>query len=499
MATKLSPKNTELIPSFSGALLKRCSTLNRTLNLNSFGVYITNQRDRSLWEYSLSVLPNLVFLNKSRSATISAMRVLGAMDDKAILYPAALASAASHLFARGAITNLEFYEKRQIALRNLRAAIAAPKQDAFKARTSFDPGQQECIPTRCCDHTIEASLRLAAIELMQGAGFRCIYPFLCGTASLVGERHEYAEHLHPKHRGLANLNSPYFILTKRMLAYFDVLSCVPCARRPLLDEKYWLTDEWCVREENIDGSGLDPVMGCFATVIGLTGKSAALVCMHFEGRIGTDYFRSNHRTLLRRLANWKPLLPESSLSTERASEAKYSCRTPDSGPISEKYQEYTLCVSAGNAHSIATQIFLHRATNFDQYSHVIQSLVCSLRAAVVEVGVESTPTTTMLWPLWVLACECYDTGTRNQTVVPFFSELLERQGFLNIAQCFDILQERIWKLRSVPDPTSLKHDISETHNFKTDGTIECDEPGNSWQQSQWVLFCWAEKIELILA
>lgn len=135
------------------------------LNLDPYGIYITNPRDRILIEYNLSTLPQLVFLNSSRSFSIAALQFFQAMhSNNVILYSSALASAASHLLARGAITKLEFYEKRQNVLASLRSALIAPDE---RPLISLGSGNQAAsIPRRCQNSTIDTSLGLAAIELM---------------------------------------------------------------------------------------------------------------------------------------------------------------------------------------------------------------------------------------------------------------------------------------------------------------------------------------------
>ena len=141
-----------------------CMSLSR-LNLDPYGIYITNPRDRILIEYNLSTLPQLVFLNSSRSLSIAALQFFQAINSSnTALYASALASAASHLLARGAITKLEFYEKRQIVLASLRSAIIAPDQKSQKLLGSKH--QDHSIPSRCQNSTIKISLGLAAIELM---------------------------------------------------------------------------------------------------------------------------------------------------------------------------------------------------------------------------------------------------------------------------------------------------------------------------------------------
>jgi len=268
-----------------------------------------------------------------------------------------------------------------------------------------------------------------------------------------------------------------------MLAYFDIFSCLPCARPPILHERYWLRDEACVAEENTDGSGLDPVMGCFPAVIGLIGRSAALVSAVFGEDIKMSQYLVDRDELLRSLAEWKPLERLPPIDSTSAS----------SHDLMD--EEYNICLSAGKAHSLATQIYLHRTTNFDQHSEELQKLTGTLRDSILEVGVSSASATVMLWPFWVLGCESYDTTFRDEVVAPMFTALASRQGFLNISQCFKTLQERIWVLRPVPVPV---HKPAQEY-IKLEDFDGLDQDDTGWYQSQWARYCWKEMLEVILA
>jgi len=157
-------------------------------------------------------------------------------------------------------------------------------------------------------------------------------------------------------RHLAELDSLQFVITKQMLAYFDIFSCVPCVRRPILDKRYWLADEACVSEENIEGSGLDPVVGCFSAVVALIGRSSALVCAVFEDEIEMRQYLIARDELLKLLASWKLL--------DRPRHAHPGVHPFKPTPVNGSGVHNLFL--AGNAHSLATQIFLHRTTNFDQ-------------------------------------------------------------------------------------------------------------------------------------
>jgi len=156
-------RNPVVAASTSTAQWNACMSLSRP-NLDPCGVYITNPRDRLLIEYNFFTLNQLVYLNSSRSLSIAVLKFYEVVHSSNIaLYSIALASSAAHLLARGAITKLEFYEKRQIGLASLRSLIIAPDR---KPQESLGSGYQHVsIPNRCQDNTIQASIGLAAIEL----------------------------------------------------------------------------------------------------------------------------------------------------------------------------------------------------------------------------------------------------------------------------------------------------------------------------------------------
>ena len=445
----------------------------KSININPYGFYLTDPQDRNLLEYHLHILPQLIYLNKSRFASIQAMEFLNTVESNNLVYPTALASAASHLFNQGCITKFEFFKKRQQALRAVRAAVGTPKDEQAMSQV-----KARRLPTRCHDYTISASLRLAGVELIQGSDLQAIYPFIYGTAALVRERYAFAEEKGGINQQEADLNSSLFVLTKRMLAYFDIMSSVPCARRPFLEEKYWLVDIGHIEEQKNNDSGLDPVMGCFATIIGLTGESAALVSQYFEQLISAPAFHNSQKDILHRLASWVPLRPNNQAGVEAG-------------------QEYDMCVSAGKAHSLATQIFLLRSADFNQNSPQLRILFHALHAAITGVVISSAPMTTMLWPLWVLACECYDSQSRDEIALPILDQLFQRLAFRNVSTCIKVIQERIWTLSSSDVVVSRLNEASALDETM-ESTLRIPLPGG-WRQSEWVRYCWVNKIELILA
>ncbi|KAF2794576.1 hypothetical protein K505DRAFT_383735 [Melanomma pulvis-pyrius CBS 109.77] len=453
--------------------------------LNPNGPNFTTSLDRTLYDHSLSILPNLVFLNRSRSPEINAAHVYELHNSDPELRSALLVSSATHLFIQGVVTEIDFLRIRQRALKAVRSAIIAVSTPDTANRDTHGDGymmprqQEQVLSLNFSDAVLAASLKLSAAGLIRGEPLHTILPLLQGTVFLVMERHRLAETTTDSgpiiiSHATKSLGSPSFTLTKRMLAYFDIMSCVPRARAPYFAERYWLTDKACEEQENIDGSGLDPTMGCFPILFALLGRCSAFVNVRFSNTVLTEHLQSVEKTLLYNLETWTPLPRRKNTKSVTKLNATQSL-------------DYNTCLSAGNAHRLATQVFLIRSRDFDRSSAQVKKLVQSLAAEIQKVPIQSAPMTTMLWPLWVLGCESYDPSTRDQIVMPIFDQLLKRQSFHNIRLTFEALRDRIWRLAYGGEVFSI--------------SLEFKTPSSQyrWQQSEWVKYCWAEKVELTLA
>lgn len=65
--------------------------------------------------------------------------------------------------------------------------------------------------------------------------------------------------------------------------------------------------------------------------------------------------------------------------------------------------------------------------------------------------------------------------------------MLEKNGLLNISVALELLRNRIWKIDGVQQ------------EVKSDEKSPTPEGTRPYLQSDWVRYCWAEKIELCAA
>ncbi|KAF2020585.1 hypothetical protein BU24DRAFT_456643 [Aaosphaeria arxii CBS 175.79] len=436
--------------------------------------------DKNLYDHSVSTLPNLVFLNRLRSHDINNAHIWALHNADSGVRAALLLSSATHLFIKGCVPEVDFLKIRQRAFRAVRTGVEA----SLGRRTRRTSSISNCLsittneqkpPSYGLDVLITASLKLAATALINGELLENALPILQGTAFLVMERHRLARS-NSSDISANEPNSPILAISVRMLAYFDIMSSVPCARAPYLPEEYWLTDKQCTSQENIDGSGLDPAMGCFPIVFALLGRSAALIDARFSGSLSPSHATSIAQTLLHDLEHWAPL----------PRRLQHPNASPTSPPPHD--DEYAICVSAGNAYSLATRIYLLRSWDHDPDSPAIQSLVKQLHFEVLNVPMHSAPMTAMLWPLWVLGCESYTAEMRDAMVLRTLGLLFERNTFRNIQQTREMLESRIWRLEGGD------------HGGLDGGDEEGLRDGcRRYGQAEWVRYCWEEGIRLILA
>jgi hypothetical protein len=467
---------------------RHISLIPRYLNPN--GPRFTNALDRILYDHSLSILPNLVFLNRARSSEICAAQIYELHDADAGLRSALLVSSATHLFVQGVVSKLDFLKIRQRALRAISNAVLAKQEPDNSTQRLLTVTSAATNPwgqvgsLHCSDAYLSASLNLSATGLILGEPLHNILPLIQGTVLFVMQRHRFAEFASKRQSSsplavINNISSHSFTITKRMLAYFDIMSCVPCARTPYMAELYWFTDKACVEQQNMDGSGLDLTMGCFPVLFALLGRCSTFIDSRFKNVTTLDKLHAIEVSLLNDLQHWSPLPQRLPILSTSPGHDSYTFHTSD----------YRICVFAGNAYSLATQIFLLRSRDFDETSSQIEALVHLLSMEILQVPIESAPMTTMLWPLWVLGCESYDPATRDGTIMPIFNRLLQRQSFRNIHLALEALRTRIWRLGHGTGETALKERAVE----------ESSSSQYPWRQSEWVKYCWVEKIQLTLA
>ena len=326
-----------------------------------------------------------------------------------------MASAAIHLSLAGLVDQHLVFTKKSRALKAMRAAIARRQTINMRSYSTHPSKSASALPLDLRDCMVLcASTSLIGMELSQGSPLSQILPLISGSTTLIMERSHAAN----------DGSSPPAIFRhcQRLVAYFDVLSCVPCPRAPLLDADNWFRDS---DEESLNH---DPLMGCFSEIFVLIGKAASLIRAFYTGQVEAKEFSIQQDQLMSQLDSWQPFQGRASLLEDP----------------SKDMQEF-VSAQAGNAHKLATMLFLARSGDAAEavWSLHVQNLISRLRHAIFCVPINSPFIATMLWPAFVLGCESRESSEQAETT-QWFLDVLLKQRFENIRVALRALQEDIW-------------------------------------------------------
>lgn len=101
-------------------------------------------------------------------------------------------------------------------------------------------------------------------------------------------------------------------------------------------------------------------------------------------------------------------------------------------------------ISNAEAYHHATYVFFHRNIECEaRSSSVVQYHTKETLAASLRVVMFGGPMAALLWPLFVGACEAVQEVDRRIAGI-VFQELIKKQGFVNISQSWEIVQE-LWQ------------------------------------------------------
>ncbi|KAG4429461.1 hypothetical protein IFR05_015050 [Cadophora sp. M221] len=406
--------------------------------------------DRYLFDYDLFQMSKLVFVSSDPLTSARSDHVALALEPNSLLFDSIMASSAIHLNLSGLVDRQIVFSKKNRALRGMRVALAGRESpDELTCINGFASPTPSFPRRPLNDMIICASMSLIGRELSQGSHLSQILPLIKGSTTLIMERYQIPTH------GTTSTLPPIFLHCQRLVAYFDILSCIPYPRAPFLDTEVWFP---LISDSGRDRD-YDPLMGCFSEIFAMIGKAASLISGFYERRIDEVEFLTQQNLLISQLQAWEPF---------QNSQNKYMADKP---PTLEG-DDY-ISAQAGNAHKFATLIYLLRSyskggasASSDDTHH--RHLVSRLRSSVSSVPIDSPFTATMLWPAFVLGCESLDSHERDQTT-RWFLEVLAKQRFENIRVALDALREEIWR------------------------------SGDSARRLGWVQVCWEKKIKLILA
>lgn len=400
-----------------------------------------------------------------------------------VALPAILAGSAAHMLSLRMIPEYCFVQARQRSLRtmiNTLKALDAKPTDASNTETSLRKPHHP--PAALNDASILASLLLLGPGIIWGGSDHQssqVRWLLQGARALIVERHRYFQcHCGSTHPARSmpqfKLDSPLFMSAVRSLAYTDILACVPCAKKPLIDKAYWLTQATHSMYTGAQALRPDMDVGYCAPVLSLLGDCATAVNELYSTSINSTAFLARQAMLISQLElavqDLPPFVDVESLAGIE-------------GPVDEQMvAAHNHSISAALSHALATQIFLLRSTNFWPESTAITVLRNRLYYLISSVPIEHPAATIMLWPIWVLGCECYSDNDQpsRQYVATTLKSRHENARMNNVEMCLSRLQQDIWVQR-----------------FEyLDEVLKQSQP---LQQSAWVRRCWDQKIELLLA
>lgn len=281
---------------------------------------------------------------------------------------------------------------------------------------------------------------------------------------------------HGEHVLQSALKNELLMSNIKMMAYFDIMCCVPCARPPILEQSAW--DTYLTYSTDRSGltAGPDVVFGYCTGLLPLIGESAALIHDLFAQNISLMAFLSSRKQLICSLQRCCDELPPQNRPFQCSEQ---SFQDADYG----RTRNHNACISAALAHGLATQIFLWRAYSHQSEIDVDYSFAVQVLASLTrEVALDTSPATMMLWPMFVLGCESRPGTSLRQEIIFRFRMMLAKQGLMNIRSAYEALLHRIWLL------DVANEDCQDVCLF-TDETL----------RPPWTWYCWKEKVELCLA
>lgn len=412
-------------------------------------------------------MPQLLYPNPEKYYAINQQYLGMLSSNDSILLPSILASGAGHMAIGGLLPDVQFLERRQIALKTMVRTVRYQVKERSLSR-----------PTTVPDGTIVGSMHMIGLEVMLGGAAGSIIALLQGLKYQLDCKWIHLDsHAQPSRTSSSDARNEVLVAGIKMMTYFDFICCVPCARPPILDQRVW--DTYVVPNDNTHilhaKAEPDMVFGFCSKVLPLIGKAAVLVDGFFSNSLDVDCFTPSRDDLLESLQQCCEDLPPLTRLVEQR-EGIYASTEY------ENARDRNACISAAFAHSLATQIFLRRA--YEDHPSLqqdtvndssIQAVVKGLSDLVHQVSLDTSSATMMLWPMFVLGCESRPGTDLRCHVTERFEKMFAYQKLLNIQGAFLALRDYIWQ--RTPD---IMHDSDEA-------------------PMSWVRYCWQARIELCLA
>ena len=485
-------------------------------------IVFTDPFDSVILDHWVNTLREITFVNQHEALKMQSQYVFVTLAAGSVLLPAVLASAAAHMSTMGLLSPVVALGKNERALREMSRSMRTISNQSLTINNRATSTKVHEALRAIKDDTVAASIVLVGSGVIQGHELSQILPLIRGSASLIREWYHYLKctcvRAHPARRDPnLGLDRKMYQIAARMLANFDIMSCVPCARAPILQSRYWFDDlhsELTSQPFPIP----DTCLGYCGRVYTILGESASLIEKLYTTAITPDTFAELQDHLLSQLgiaaseipplkANQPqpppppPPPPAPPETDSKQSNEKAKSPTVQSDAEKEIVETHNGCVSSAIAHMLAAKIFLLRAVNHDQSSPRIRQLAEALELALNSISLDSTALNIILWPLLVLGCESYAGDERRKRVTDFFDRVFEKLKVVNIKTCQDVVEKRIWKLGSLSSlsPTSVA-DSGFGEELEVSGNVdEVKSSSSKTLQAAWVRYCWQERIEIMLA
>ena len=437
------------------------------------GPELTTSTDVMLFTHWADMSTDLVFPNPDAYSDVrdNTMQIL--WEPESPLLPAILASSAIHLACQGRIRPEEALRRKGLALSRMISELGRNPRGTSKQLALALPPYPD-------DAAIVASMVLAGLETTQGGHLPNVVQILRGAKSQLDRRYAVLS----ANPGVRRDCGPALATYIKMLGYFDAMSCVPCARLPVMDRQFWIQHiRVLLSPDTIAGEEPDLILGYCFEIFPFIGAASAAVEELLRGATTATAFGKTQAHLLQELQTCCDNLP-----LVITLDPDLSAR-PD---VIRRIRSHNACVSAARAHALAAKIFLVRAApeppgmRNPGNDRILRLSVDLLSIAVENVPLDTGAVTMMIWPLFVLGCESADDSPRQHLVQTVLRQILEKEHFLNIQQALATLEERIWPLSKESDENSA-------------GTTATDAGADGKARRGWVRYCWEQNIGFCMA
>ncbi|TDZ37090.1 Sterol uptake control protein 2 [Colletotrichum trifolii] len=451
---------------------------------------VRNDVDALILSHWARQLPELVYADTAEQSSVRDPYLAFVYRPDSLLLPATLAAGASHLYAAGVLKQADAFERKQRALNRV---IACVRQHRSASAAASPPA---VLPFYVSEEAVAASLCLVGLEIMLGSHTDVLQPLIRGAKAQVDERRRITRMA----KGRLACPRPTIMLGMniKMLAWMDTFSCVPCARRPVLDRKFWTDEVLPLTARNPRGHP-DLVFGLSTDMFALIGSAATLVQELLGGTATREAFAPARAALLRDLVQKSRELPRPTFEPYCRDGADASSSV---GAL--KIRSKNACIAAARAHSLATQIFLLRADDGEDDTTTTTTtdplprpseLAEELLDAIVKVPIDTHASTLMLWPVFALGCESVEGSPWRPFVEAQLRRMFAKERLLNITVALDALRSRIWKVEGVRRLAGGGEDGRST----AAGEHARHSPEGPEGPEGWVRQCWREKLQLCMA